>query len=141
MTDQVLHVGQSLVVDVGRDDVQAEVDPGLGFGPLQGSTQSLGQPLALVLHGEVDNGGGAAEGRRLGAALVSIRGSGVAECILHVSVHVDPAGQHQFPVRVDGLDIVADAEILADLHDAAVPTEDVRAVMVDSGNHVAVSDQ
>ena len=62
--------------------------------------EGLTQPLSLVLNGEVDERGGAAEGGGARAGFKIVGTGGAAEGHVEMSVHVDAAGQNQFAGRV-----------------------------------------
>ena len=65
--------------------------------------QPVLDPLAVALHGEVDDRRGAAPGRRPGAGLEGVGGVGAAERQLHVGVGVDAAGDDVLAGGVDDL--------------------------------------
>ena len=102
LVDQRVHLGQDIVADVADDHVEAVVDAGLAIGLLMPGVQALAQRAASRLHGEVDDGGGPAEGGGARPGLEGVLGEGAAERQLHVGVHVDPAGNDPLARCVDG---------------------------------------
>ena len=63
--------------------------------------QAVLHPLTGALHGEVDDGRGAAPGRRARAGLEGVGREGAAERQLHVRVPVDATGDHVLAGGVD----------------------------------------
>jgi hypothetical protein len=121
--------------------VQAVVDAGLRLGQCLHALDAVAGRKIAPLEGEVDDGGGAAERRRLRARLVSVRGRRGAEGVFHVGVAVDAAGQHQQSRRIHHGGRLALAEASADGGDAAVLDEDVGRVVVHGRDDAAVPDQ
>ena len=102
LVDERVHLGQDVVADVADDHVEAVVDAGLAIGLLMPGVEPLAQRAAARLHGEVDDGGGPAEGGGARPGLEGVLGEGAAERQLHVGVHVDRAGDDPLARCVDG---------------------------------------
>ena len=141
VADGVLHVAQDGLVDVRQDDVEAIVDAGADRRPGLRARDGVERALVLALEGEVDDGGGAAEGRRARAGLVVVAGGRVAEGVVQVGVAVDAAGQHQQAGGVNHPGVRADVEPLADHGDLAVLEQHVGVVVVHGRDDAAVADQ
>jgi hypothetical protein len=101
LADEHVHLLEGLLVDVAHDHVEPVVDGALALGLGEPAVEALAQRLADALHGEVDDGGGAAPRGRPGAGLERVGGGGAAEGQLHVGVDVDPAGDDVAPGGVD----------------------------------------
>ena len=99
--DELIHLGEALVVELANDAVKAVVDRGLTARLFLPRLDGRGQRLAERLHREVDDRGCPAESRRRGAGLEIVRGERAAERQLHVRVHIDASRDHVSPGRVD----------------------------------------
>ena len=133
LVDELVHLGQGVIGDVGHDHVEAVVDAGLALGLGVPGIEPLAQAGALRLHREVDDRGGAAEGRRARPGLEGVLGERAAEGQLHVGVHVDRARDDPLAGGVDG-PVGCDLEVGADERDALPVDEHVgrrRGVGVD----------
>ena len=137
---QPAHFRHALFGHVGDDHVEGIVDGGPALG--------LGVPVvergdgrrAAGLNGEIDNAGGAAEGRGAGAGLERVRRLGAAERHLHMRVRIDAAWNHQLAGGVDH-PIRVDLEIASDDVDGRIVDEDIGPVIVVRRDHAAVLDQ
>ena len=108
LVDQLVHRLERVVVDAADDLVEAVVDRAVAGGLGVPGGQAVLDPLAVPLHGEVDDRRRAAPGRRPGAGLEGVGGVGAAERQLHVGVRVDAAGDDVLAGRVDhGVDVAA----------------------------------
>ena len=101
LVDQRVHRLERVLVDAADDLVEAVVDRAVARGLLVPGGQAVLDPLAVALHGEVDDRRRAAPGRRPGAGLEGVGGVGAAERQLHVGVRVDAARDHVLAGRVD----------------------------------------
>ena len=133
VVDQALHVGEGLVVHVGHDHVRADID-GRDRGALVPVGKAFERAGSLHLGGEVNQRGGTAEGRRLGAGVERVGGARRPEIPVEVGMHVDPARQDQQPRRIVCGDVLAHGQIDADHADAACLHQDVGPVVVHRGH-------
>ena len=101
VVDERVHLLQRPFVDATEDHVEGVVDGALPLGLGEPGVEAFPHVLPLALHGEVDDGGGAAVGRRTGAGFERVRGVGPPEGQLHVRMDVHAAGHH---VAVGGVD-------------------------------------
>ena len=92
--DQGVHLLDGGVVDTAEDHVEGVVDGALTFGLGEPGVEAFTDVLAVALHGEVDDGGGATPCRGPGADFESVGGEGAAKGQFHVGVAVDAAGHH-----------------------------------------------
>ncbi len=139
--DQFVHVFQAALAQVGHDHVQSVVDAGFAFGLLPPGIERVAHARAARLDGEIDNAGGAAEGRRAGAGFEIVGAGGAAERHVEVGVAVDAAGQH---VHARGVDYTCDAvggNAGADLYDGLAFDQDVGRLRVSRGDYLAVANQ
>ena len=123
LPDQLVHLLQDLVVHLADDHVEAVVGDGV-LRLREPAIETLSQPLAVVLQREVDDRRGAAERGRAGPRLEVVRAEAAAERQLHVRVHVDAAGHHVAPGRVDHA-VRVDGHARADRRDLLVLDHDV----------------
>ena len=117
LVDELVHLGEAVIGDVGHDHVEAVVDAGLALGLCMPGIEPLAQARALRLHGEVDDRGRAPEGCRAGPGLEGVLGERAAEGQLHVGVHVDRARNDPLAGGVHG-PVRSDLEVGADERDA-----------------------
>jgi len=103
VVDEIRHVFQRLLVDAADDLVERVVDRAVAAGFAVPFGQAQLHVLVVSLQRHVDDGGHAAPRRGDGASLERVDGRGAAEGQLHVRVHVDAAGHHILPLRVDHL--------------------------------------
>jgi len=126
-------------VEVGDGHVEGEVDAGfvVGFGEPGG--EGFGHGVALGLEGEVDDGGGASDGRGLCAGGVVVSGCGTAEGHVEVGVDVDATGEDE---EVGGVDegVVGGVDVGGDAGDLFVLDEDVEFGRGFGGDNGAVFD-
>ncbi len=147
LVDQRVHVLERLLVDVADDLVEAVVDGALALGLGEPLVEAVAHALAVALHGEVDDGGGAAPGCGPGAGLEVVRRDGAAEGQLHVGVAVDAAGDDVETGRVDdafGAGLGRDRQVGARLEhrdDDLAVDEHLGRVGAGGGDHGAVLDE
>jgi hypothetical protein len=101
LVDELVHLLERRVVDVGEDHVERVVDRAVALGLGVPGVEPLAQRLADRLDREVDDRGRPAPRRRPRAGLEGVRGLGAAERHLHVGVRVHAARDHVQPGRVD----------------------------------------
>ncbi len=128
LVDQGVHRLERELVDAADDLVEAVVDGAVALGLGVPGGQPVLDPLAVALHGEVDDRRGAAPGRGAGTRLEGVGGGGAAERQLHVGVGVDAAGDDVLAGRVDDL---VDVALEVDAQQAGSRRED-------GGNGLAV---
>ena len=133
VVDQALHVDERLVVHLGHDHVRTDIDGG-DRGALVPVGKAFERARALHLGGEVHDGGGAAEGPRLGAGVEGVRRARRPEVPVEVRVHIDAAGQYEQPRRILLGNPLADREIGADHAHPPVLHQDVGLVVVHRGH-------
>ena len=80
--------------EVGDDAVEGIVADGFVVSLSHPGVEGLAEGLAFVLDGEIDQGGGAAEGCGAGAGFEIVGAGGAAEGHVEMSVHVDAAGKN-----------------------------------------------
>ena len=97
----VVHVFEAGFAQIGDDHVQAVVDGGAAFGLLPPGVERVAHARAAGLDGEIDQRGGAAEGRGARAGFEIVARSGAAEGHVEMRVGVDAAGQQQHAGGVD----------------------------------------
>jgi hypothetical protein len=104
--DALLDHGAHLVEDgrrhVGRDHVERVVDQRAPFGLGVPGVERLPERAALLLDREVDDGGGAAVGRRQRARLEVVDRARAAERHVEMGVRVDAARDDVLALGVDG---------------------------------------
>ncbi len=95
----VHHVGkltERCIGDIRQDGVETVVHTALWFGSSQAPVKGRFGRLTFELKGKVDDGRGAAKGRRHSATLKRIAGfNAVAHGRFHVHVRIDTAGHDQ----------------------------------------------
>ncbi len=139
-----LHLGQALRAvarsKVGDGHVQSEVDARFAVALGQPGFQSLGHGVAARLKGEVDDGGGSADGCGDGAGAVIVSGDGAAEGHVEMGVHVDAAGHNE---QTRGIDdgVAVGGDVGGDLLDGLAVKEDVGFVLSVGVDDGAVLDQ
>ena len=89
------------------------VGHGLAVGLFHPGVERVAQRLALVLNGEIDQRGRAAEGRGARAGLKIVGAGGAAKRHVQVRVHVDAAGNDDAARRVEQFRGVLDGQFLA----------------------------
>ena len=99
--DQLRHFGQLRVGQVGDDAVKSVIGDGFRRRLLHPGIEGGAQGLALVLDGEVDQRGGAAEGGGASAGFKIVGAGGAAEGHVEMGVDIDPAGEHVLARGVD----------------------------------------
>ena len=119
--------------------MESVIDGGVAVGLLVPVVECLAQRFALVLHGEVDDGGGAAVRGGARAGLEGVGGGRAAEGELHVRVGVDAAGDDQPAFGVDDF-VRVGGDRFGDHGDLPVLDQDVGVVVVDCGDNPAVLD-
>ena len=132
-------LAEHAVGGVGDDQVERHVDVALAVGLGVILLHHLAQAFALLLHGERQHHGVAAEGRGAGAGgeVVGHDDAGAGR-LGEMNVAVDAAGQDQFALRIDDLPCVA--EVRAERRDAAAGDADVALEGVGSGGDRAAAD-
>ena len=140
LADERVHLGFHLIGQLGDDHVEAVVDDRLAFRLLRPRFQRVMQRLAAILDGEIDDRGGAAEGRRDRAALEVVGRRRPAERHVQMRVDVDAAGQDVLVRRVDDR-VGVDIERRADDGNLLVLDEHVAPVLIRGGDDRAVLDQ
>ena len=110
----------------------------LGFGVP--GLQRLRQCVPSLLHGEVDDAGGAARGGSDGACAEVVCRDGPAEGEVQVRVGVDAPGDHELAGGVDG-PVRLYADVGADGADLVTVHQDIGDVVVDGGYDVTVLDE
>ena len=103
--------------------------------------ESGAQGLALVLDGEVDQSGGAAESGGARASFKIVRTGGAAEGHVEMGVDIDSAREHILVFRVENARRVLARQILADGGDLAAGDGDVSGVGIGGGDDGAVYDE
>ncbi len=98
---QQVRLPKGVVVHVGEDHVEGVVDCALSVGLGVPQVQSLAEAATAALDGEVDDGGGAAPGRRPGAGGEGVGGEGPVEREVQVGVDVDATGDDVPAAGVD----------------------------------------
>ena len=83
-----------------------------------------------VMVGEVNDGRGAAEGRRLHAGVVIVAGFGVRHRQVEVDMRVNPAGKNEHPFRVNSFGIGDAVKILPDRGNLLTVNQDVGFVHI-----------
>ena len=101
LVDEGRHRGEGVVVDTADDLVEAVVDRAVAGGEVVPAGKTVLDALAVLLHREVDDRGGAAPGGGAGSRLERVRREGSAEGQLHVRVRVDPAGDDVLSGGID----------------------------------------
>ncbi len=91
----VVHVFEARFGKIGDDHVQPVIDAGLRFRLLPPGVQRVAHLGAAGLDGEIDDGGGAADGRRARAGFEIVAGCCAAERHVEMRVRVDAAGKQQ----------------------------------------------
>ena len=99
--DEVVHVFEAGVGQVGDDHVQAVVDAGLALGLLPPGVERGAHLCSARLYGEVDDGGGAADGGGACAGEEVVGRRSATEGHVEVGVRVDAAGQKQQAGGID----------------------------------------
>ena len=95
LAHHVVHVFQAGFGQIGDDHVQAIIDAGLRFRLFPPGVQRVAHPGAARLNGEIDDGGGAADGRRARSSFEIVARGCPAERHVQMRVRVDAAGQQQ----------------------------------------------
>ena len=138
---QRIHFFEPGVGQVGNDAMEGVVDGGFALGFLSPGVEGRAQGLALVLDGEVDERGGAAEGGGDGAGLEIVRAGGAAEGHIDMGVDVDAAGNDHQALSGQRLASGFAREFSGDGRDAAVNDADVGDVGVGGGDDGAALDE
>ena len=112
----------------------------LSCGFLHPRIEGLAESLSFVLNSEIDQRGGAAEGRGDGAGLEVVGAGGAAEGHVEVSVHVDAAGNDEKASGVNHLAGVLDGELRGDGGNLVAVDADVGDVGIGGGDNGAVAD-
>jgi len=103
MVDEVGHVFQRLVVDAADDLVERVVNSAVAARLAMPFGQAELHVLVVSLQRHVDDRRDTAPCGGNRAGFEGVNGSGATERQLHVRVHVDAAGHHILPLRVDHL--------------------------------------
>ena len=104
------------------------VDRAVSRGLLVPGGQAVQNPLAIGLHGEIDDRCGATPGRGAGSSLERVAGRGATERQFHVGVRIHPTGDHVPTCGIDhDIDVAGDIE-----------AEQAGARRQDSGDGLAV---
>ena len=111
--DQLPHLFELRVAEIGDDAVEGVVDGGFALGFFHPRFERLPQALAFRLNGEIDQRGGAAKSRGDRAGLEIVRAGGAAKRHVQMRVHVDSARHHEQAGRVDHLAGVFDGQRVA----------------------------
>jgi len=138
--DELRHFLELRRAQVGDDAVESVVSDGFALGFLHPGVEGVAQGLALVLDGEVDERGGAAEGCGGGAGLEVVGTGSAAEGHVEMSVHVDAARKDEEVGGVDDPAGVLGRELCGDGGDLLVGDADVGDVSVARGDDGAVVD-
>jgi hypothetical protein len=99
--DEQIHLLERVLGDIGEDHVEAVVDGALAVGLGVPGVQAFAQGPADALHGEVDDGRGAAPSGRTRTGLEGVGGGRAAERHLHVGVRVHATRDDVLPRGVD----------------------------------------
>ena len=127
--DQLVHLGQGVVVDVRHDHVEAVVDRRRCPRPWRATRPGPSRSdCAARLDGEVDDRRRPAERRGARARLERVLREGAAEGQLHVGVHVDGARDDVAPAAsiVSSAVTPAPARLATDGRDRLAVDQDVR---------------
>jgi hypothetical protein len=128
------------VAQIGDDHVQAVIDAGFALGLFPPGVERVAHARAFGLDGEIDDGGGAAEGRRARAGFEIVGGRGAAEGHVEVGVDVDAAGHHQHAGGVDdGRRTRRNAGAMSLMRSPSIRTS--AAIGVPRGDQGAVADE
>ncbi len=92
---QRAHFLELRVAQLRDDAVEGVIGHGFAFGFFHPGVEGVAQRLAFVLNGEIDQRGGAAEGRGARAGLEIVGAGGAAEGHVQMRVHVDAAGDDE----------------------------------------------
>ncbi len=93
-----------------------------------------------MLHGEVDDGGGAAERGRPSAGLEVIGAGGAAKGHVHVGVGIHAAGDDQLALGIDDA-VSLDFEAAANQGDGFILDEEIGLIVVHRRDDAAVTNQ
>ena len=140
LIDHRPHLRQPLVRQIGADEMEPIVDRRLPIRLGVPRIHSLLQRLPLVLHGKVDDGGSPPMRRRNGPRLERVGRRSPPKRQLHVRMRIDPTRDHQPPLGVDDR-VRIHLDRLPDRDDGAAVNEDVRVVVVNSGDDASVFDE
>src|SRR6185437_12702031 len=135
-----VHVFEAGRGQVGDDHVQAVVDGGFSFGLAPPSVERGAHFSAAGLDGEVDDGGGSADGCGFRAGFEVVGGEGSAEGHVEVGVGIDSAGENEEPGCVDDF-VTFGRNAGADFADGGTIDEDVGGSGGFGGDYGAVLDQ
>ena len=136
----VVDLAGDVLVPVVDRHVEAVVAPGAPVGLLVPELQAVGERLALVGAGEIDDRGRSAVDGGETAAVKVVDGGRVRDVEVKVRVRVDKAGQKELARHVDGLrQRVGDAARDAD--DLLPVDEDIRALRPLAGDDGAALEE
>src|SRR5882724_632268 len=138
--DELAHFFKLRGAELGDDAVKGVVGDGLVVGFLHPGVERLAEGLALVLDGEVDEGGGAAESGGDSAGLEIVGAGGAAEGHVEVRVDVDAPRNDKHAGRVKDAPRVLRGKLGGDGSDLFAVDADVGETSVDGGYDGAVAD-
>ncbi len=137
---QIVHIFEAASAEIGDDHVQAVIDAGLAFGLFPPGVEGIAHAGAAGLDGEIDDAGGAAEGRGAGAGFEIVGAGGAAERHVEVGVAIDAAGEDVHAGGVDDFGGAVFRDARADFLDEFAFDEDVGGDCVGGGDDGAVAD-
>ena len=114
LADQIGHFFELRAAKIRDDAVEGVVDGRLVVSFFHPGVEGVTKGLALVLNGEIDQRGGAAERCGNGAGLKVVGAGGPAEGHVEVRVYIDAAGEEQMVGGVDGARCVFRRELRGD---------------------------
>ena len=123
---------------IGDDHVQPVIDAGLRFRLLPPGVQSVAHLGAAGLDGEIDDGGGAADGRRARSGFEIVARCRAAERHVEMRVRVDAAGQQQHAGGVQHLVAGLERNARAHFLDGLAFDQHIRGESFVRGHHRAV---
>src|SRR5205823_3118347 len=101
LIDECFQLRQPLVWKISEDHVKSVIDRRLALCFCKPYIERLIQRLATILHSEIDDCGGTAEGGRSSSSFEVIGSRSAPEGQVHVRVRIDSTGENELAAGID----------------------------------------